>query len=155
MMDRRAFVRGVGMVTVAGSLAGCSGGGDSSGGEPTSSGNSEVSSYLAEEDYFNDEQNGQIEDLTGESNPVVEVGVDGNGGPNAFGPSAIKVSTGTTVTWEWTGEGLHNVAAKDGSFESETQETGTFEQPFDEAGTVLYYCVPHKSLGMRGAVVVE
>jgi halocyanin-like protein len=67
------------------------------------------------------------------------------------------VSPETTVVWEWTGEGgAHNVVAEDESFESELlSEYGeTFEYTFSEPGTVRYYCGPHKSLGMKGAVVV-
>jgi len=30
-----------------------------------------------------------------------------------------------------------------------------FEHPFEESGRFLYYCQPHKSAGMKGAVVVE
>ncbi|MFT4923050.1 MAG: nitrite reductase (NO-forming), partial [Haloarculaceae archaeon] len=31
----------------------------------------------------------------------------------------------------------------------------TFEQTFDSSGVVLYYCAPHRTLGMRGAIIVE
>jgi hypothetical protein len=36
-----------------------------------------------------------------------------------------------------------------------TDESGfTFEQTFDETGVTKYACVPHKMMGMKGAVVV-
>jgi len=59
---------------------------------------------------------------------TVEVGTEANGGNFGFGPAAVRVDPGTTVTWEWVA-GSHNVEAEDGSFESElTDETGfTFD----------------------------
>ena len=108
------------------------------------------------EDYLGDANNyeGSVEDLTGEDSVTVQVGA-GNG--LAFGPAAIQVDPGTTVTWEWTGEGGgHNVVDEDGKFESEIVSEGghTFEYTFEESGTTLYYCAPHKGSGMKGAVVV-
>ena len=99
-----------------------------------------------------------VVDETGSDEVTVKVGAKGNGGNFAFGPAAVKVSKGTKVVWEWTGKGaLHNVVADNGDFESEQkQETGyTFSQTFDSAGTHKYYCTPHKTLGMKGVIVVE
>jgi halocyanin-like protein len=104
---------------------------------------------------------GGIEDLRGESAVTVAVGASGNGGSIAFSPAGIWIDPGTTVTWEWTGDGgAHNVATTDGpaSLESEqTDEAGfTYEFEFTEehAGITNYECVPHASLGMLGAVAV-
>lgn len=99
-----------------------------------------------------------VVDKTGQSEVTVMVGAEGNGGGYAFDPAAITVDTGTTVTWEWTGDGgSHNVAAEDGSFESKlVGEAGhTFSHTFDSTGTFKYKCVPHEAMGMKGAVVVE
>ncbi|WP_257300882.1 halocyanin domain-containing protein [Haloarchaeobius sp. FL176] len=96
-------------------------------------------------------------DKTGESEVTITVGAQGNGGAFAFGPPAVRIDPGTTVVWEWTGNGgVHDVAAEDGSFASEMQgEAGaTFEQAFEEAGVVKYACNPHKNMGMRAAVIV-
>ncbi|WP_247008464.1 halocyanin domain-containing protein [Halorientalis litorea] len=98
-----------------------------------------------------------IEDLRGEDEVTVEVGAQGNGGAFAFAPPAIHVDPGTTVVWEWTGEGgQHNVVHEGGDFESElVGDAGTtFEYTFDEDGVYNYYCQPHKALGMKAAVVV-
>lgn len=99
-----------------------------------------------------------IVDETGASSVTVSVGPpDVSGGPLVFGPAAIRVDPGTTVTWEWTGEGgNHNVVASDGTFESElTDEAGfTFDYTFEDPGVYRYYCSPHKAVGMRGAVIV-
>ena len=97
-------------------------------------------------------------DRTGQSEVRVGVGTQGNGGAYAFDPPAIQVDPGTTVVWEWTGEGgQHNVVAESGaSFESDlVAEAGfTFEHTFEEEGITKYYCLPHRSLGMKGVVVV-
>ncbi|QCJ45615.1 halocyanin domain-containing protein [Haloprofundus sp. MHR1] len=97
-------------------------------------------------------------DRTGEAEVTVMVGADGIEGPHAYEPTAIRVSPGTTVVWEWTGAGgTHDVIAEDGSFESElvADEGHTFERTFDETGTTKYFCTPHRAMGMRGGVVVE
>ena len=96
-------------------------------------------------------------DERGQSEVTVAVGAEGNNGNYAFGPAAVRVDPGTTVVWEWTGKGNgHNVVAEGGSFESEmSTETGhTFEYTFESAGVYKYACLPHKAMGMKGAVVV-
>lgn len=97
-------------------------------------------------------------DKTSVDEPVVVVGADGNQGAFAFEPAAIKVATGTTVRWEWTGEGgYHNVVDQGGAFESDlVQDAGyEFSHTFDSTGVYKYSCTPHVSLGMKGVVVVE
>lgn len=97
-------------------------------------------------------------DQTGQETVTVTVGAGSTG--IQFDPPAIAIDPGTTVIWEWSGKGgRHNVAAKDGSFESETVgETGhTFEHTFGEEtdGEIFRYaCTPHQALGMVGAVAV-
>jgi halocyanin-like protein len=97
--------------------------------------------------------NGKTADFTGQDSVTVKVGA-GNG--LLFGPAAINVDTGTTVTWEWTGQGgSHNVVAEDGTFDSgSTMSSGTYDYTFEEAGVYQYYCNPHKGAGMRGVVAV-
>ncbi|MFC4358719.1 halocyanin domain-containing protein [Halobium salinum] len=98
-----------------------------------------------------------VVDERGKSEVTVEVGTAGNGGDFGFGPAAVRVDPGTTVVWEWTGNGgSHNVVAEDGSFESElVGDAGyTFERTFDAPGFAAYYCMPHRAMGMKGAVLV-
>lgn len=106
--------------------------------------------------WFDDVENYDgVIDETGTDSITVTVG-SGNG--LLFNPPAVRVSPGTTVTWEWSGEGgEHNVAAENGDFESETtDEQGfTFEQTFDEVGNTRYACTPHRATGMKGIVIVE
>jgi len=99
----------------------------------------------------------EVVDETGQSEVTVEVGTDGNGAAFGYGPAVVRVDPGTTVVWEWTGEGSpHNVVADDGGFESEmiSDAGATFEHVFESAGVTKYYCGPHKTMGMKGAVVV-
>ena len=97
-------------------------------------------------------------DLSGEETVEVLVGTGDQG--VHFEPPAIQVDPGTTVVWEWTGEGgEHNVVEEDAVFESErTAEEGfTFEHTFeedDEGEVFRYVCTPHEALGMLGAVAV-
>ena len=69
---------------------------------------------------------------------------------NNFDPEAIQVTAGDTVTWQWQGQNDHNVVA-DG-FESPVQNSGSFEQRFENPGTYQYRCTLHG--GMQGTVVV-
>jgi halocyanin-like protein len=99
-----------------------------------------------------------VVDRTGQDEVTVTVGAEGNNGNLAFGPAAVRVDPGTTVIWEWNGEGGgHNVIADDGSYDSGEQvaEAGyTFSHTFESEGISKYYCAPHQMLGMKGAVVV-
>jgi len=111
------------------------------------------------EGWFSDVSNFDgIVDRRGEDEVTVEVGVEGNGDYWAFGPAAVRVDPGTTVVFEWTGEGgAHNVVADDGSYSSgdAVLDAGTtFEQTFEETGISKYYCDPHLAVGMKGAIVV-
>jgi len=162
---RRRFL-GVAATTIGVGLAGCSGGSaDENSGSDVTTEASDGGSGAGESGgadfggWFDNVGNFDgVTDKTGQSEVTVEVGAQGNGGGYAFAPPAISVDAGTTVVWEWTGEGgMHNVAEEDGDFESEMkQEAGhTFSHTFDSAGTFKYKCVPHEAMGMKGAVVVK
>ena len=97
-------------------------------------------------------------DYRGEDEVRVEVGA-GNG--LLFGPAAILIDPGTTVVWEWTGEGGgHNVVATDETFDSGDpvpDEGTTFEHTFDDAeegDAFNYVCTPHEAVEMKGAVAI-
>jgi len=171
--QRRTVLRTAGAVLV-GALAGCSG--DDSPAtetetdqpddtetdqpdeteteEPESQGQPSVDEFLSQTDNYDG-----IEDRTGVDAVEVDVGVEANGAYYGFSPPAIRIDQGTTVTWTWTGQGgIHNVVARHGGefrSEQQSQEGFQFEQQFDEPGTVLYACVPHEGVGMKGALIVE
>ncbi|MFC4990442.1 halocyanin domain-containing protein [Saliphagus infecundisoli] len=151
---RRQFLQATSGAIALGVIAGClgdDGNGTSNGGN----GNGSTEEYDFG-DWFNDVDNYDgVVDHTGENEVTVRVGAGQEG--YQFDPAAIAVDTGTTVVWEWTGDGGgHNVVADD-SFESEiqTDEGATFDQTFEEAATYEYYCSPHVNQGMKGAIVVE
>jgi len=94
-------------------------------------------------------------DRRGESTVTVAVGAGENG--TAFSPAAVLVDPGTTVRWEWTGEGgSHNVVSRDESVRSDTtDEAGyTVSATLERDGVLRYFCRPHRPAGMKGAVAV-
>lgn len=98
-----------------------------------------------------------IVDRTGKDTATVSVGDDNI--EHSIEPAVLKVSPGTTVNWEWTGEGGgHNIIAMDGTFSYDSVTLGdetTFEHSFPEPGVYRYYCEPHESLGGRGVILVD
>jgi len=106
--------------------------------------------YLAHADNYE----GTV-DYRGRDEVRIEVGVGRFG--YSFGPPAILIDTGTTVVWEWTGEGgAHNVTAENGNFVSDlmSDEGATFTRTFEEERIHKYFCEPHRSAGMKGVIAV-
>lgn len=106
-------------------------------------------------EWFSDTDNAtRVVDKRGSDEVTVEVGASGNGGALAYGPAVVRVDPGTTVVWEWV-NGRHNVVATDDSFKSSYHTgSGTFSHTFEDAGVTKYYCTPHRTMGMKGAVLV-
>lgn len=162
---RRSVLRAVPAILLGGpALAGCSSSGATSGDPTTESDDGDGGADGGDaarsfDGWFDETENYDgVVDETGESEVTVRVGAaDAEGGPFAFAPAAVRVSTGTEVAWKWTGKGSSHNVVSDGNFESDyhTDAGVHFSQTFDSAGTVEYYCTPHKSMGMRGVVVVE
>lgn len=75
----------------------------------------------------------------------------------AFGPVAIKIAPGDTVSWS--NMSGHNVHFEEGNIPSDAE---AFKSPlgdsvsrtFDKEGVYLYKCDPHFAMGMVGAIVV-
>ncbi|WP_018258298.1 halocyanin domain-containing protein [Halomicrobium katesii] len=171
-LNRRTLLRSTGAIAAAGLLAGCSGDGGGDATESatddemtesaTDSGGSsmeasdEVAEYLGETSNFD----GTVADMTGQDTVTVTVGSEANGGAFGYDPAAVQISSGTTVEFEWTGNGgTHNVKSEgDGPLDSGgavDTEGVEYEHTFESSGTFRYYCTPHESLGMKGAIVVE
>lgn len=145
-VSRREFLRTSAGAVAAGGVTAAAGTGAAQSGQP-------FGGYLSNTSNFD----GTVVDERGTSEVTIEVGASGNNGDFAFAPPAVRVDPGTTIVWEWTGEGgQHNVVHEGGTFESKlTAEAGhTFSQSFQETGVVKYYCDPHEMLGMKGVVVV-
>ena len=157
-LSRRRFVLATGAVAASGALAGCGGNGNGNGNGKGNGVTPEdrADAFLSDNDAVGYDG---MQDHMGEDEVVVLCGAGDNG--LAFEPAGIVVDAGTTVVWEWTGEGGgHNVVNEpDSDFEFESERTDEegheFEFTFDEAGYAPYVCIPHRAQGMYGAVVVE
>jgi plastocyanin len=79
------------------------------------------------------------------------VGV-GTGG-DAFGPAAVTIAQGDSVTWQWQ-SGNHTVTSATASepFDSGSMTSGAFSHTFATAGTFSYLCIYHG--GMTGTITV-
>lgn len=172
-VERRTVLGGLGSLAAAGLLAGCAGDDGGDGDTPEAGGDSgdDAGATTGDDgsgagydkgpvdDYLSDVSNydGAVVDEQGASSVTVAVGTEGNGGNYAYSPAAVVVDAGTTVQFEWTGQGQqHNVVDEGGEFRSDTYvDSGVhFEYSFDSSGTFRYFCGPHKSFGMKGVVVV-
>ncbi|SEK44624.1 halocyanin domain-containing protein [Haloferax larsenii] len=154
-MKRREFLRTAGGATAAATAAAGTAAASEEGGGGGAQVQPDFGGWL-------DGIDGGYEDLRGQSEVTIEVGAAGNGGNLAFAPAGIWIDPGTTVTWEWTGEGGgHNVKMEEGPASLDSgaavAEAGTtYEYTFEEgdAGISKYFCAPHKALNMKGAVAV-
>ncbi len=72
---------------------------------------------------------------------------------NAFGPSSITVSAGSTISWLNKGALPHTVTASNGSFDSGILVSGNrYSRTFATPGTFSYFCTIHPE--MTGTVFV-
>jgi len=99
--------------------------------------------------------NGSAVDETGANEVTVTVGP---GGEYVYDPAAVRVSPGTTVTFEWASP-THNVlvesAPDDWSGHEPIESEGfSYQHTFESEGVYTYYCQPHLALGMKGVVEV-
>lgn len=90
------------------------------------------------------------------------VGVGASDTNLVFDPAAIKVATGTEVTWQWVGGQERHVVASIGTPEggrafSSPPNSGsgfTYRHTFTSPGMYRYTCGVHRTQDTRGAVVV-
>jgi halocyanin-like protein len=136
--------------------------GDGTGGDGTGDGSTtpeqpgmqtQIDNHLSDTSNYD-----TVQDYTGQGSvEVINGDVEGTEQPFAFGPAAIQVDSGAEVTWTWSGGTGHSVTHTNGSMFDSGVQTGdgtTFSQTFDEEGLYLYHCIPHRSLGQKGAIVV-
>jgi plastocyanin len=72
----------------------------------------------------------------------------------SFGPGALTVAVGTTVTWTNHDDIPHTVVSTDGVFKSKVLDTDEkYSYTFTKAGTFPYFCSIHPK--MTGKVVVQ
>lgn len=147
ILDRRRFLQATGTTAFSIVSAGCSGSNDDTERE-----------YVTQEpdygDWFGDVQNYEATvDETDADMVRIDVGA---GDGFQFDPPAVKISRGTTIIWEWTGSGQHDVVHEGGSFQSArvSDPDFEFEHGFTDGGMYKYFCTPHRTIGMKGAIVV-
>ena len=156
-LNRRTLLRSTGALAAAGLLAGCSGDGGSA---TESATETEMTESATENEMTESESGGGSVEASQEvADYLSAVGAEANGGAFGYDPAAVQISTGTTIEFEWTGEGAaHNVVSEgDGPLDSGSAVDASgveYEYTFEETGTFLYECTPHSSLGMKGAIVV-
>ena len=145
-MSRRGFLMATtGAAGVAGST-----------GVATAQAVPDFGAYLDDARLYDDD----VTDLRGEDELTVDVGAGPEG--LAFGPPTIWIDPGTTVNFEWTGEGGgHNVVPFEGpggfEYEDIRADPGLhYEYEFtdEDAGITTYKCVPHEPQGMKGGIAV-
>jgi plastocyanin len=72
----------------------------------------------------------------------------------SFGPAALTVPVGTTVTWTNRDDIPHTVVSTDGAFKSKVLDTDEkFSFTFTKAGTYPYFCSIHPK--MTAKVIVQ
>ena len=73
----------------------------------------------------------------------------------SFKPRTMTVHKGDKVKWRWL-QGKHTVTFKQGSFDKILSKSHrTAARRFHKPGTFKYYCRFHRSLGMKGKIVVK
>jgi len=85
--------------------------------------------------------------------PADSAGVTVHVSDEAFGPTAVSVALGTTVTWSFEGAHPHTSTSDQGFWASPQMSSGTYARRFTSAGTFNYRCSLHDF--MRGRVVVR
>jgi plastocyanin len=72
----------------------------------------------------------------------------------SFGPAALTVPAGTTITWSNRDDIPHTVVSTEGVFKSNVLDTDEkFSFTFSKAGTYPYFCSIHPK--MTGKVIVQ
>lgn len=163
--DRRTVLLSGGTALTIG-LAGCLGGDDGNGddggnGDDSGGGGafeSAADTYLSDNNAKLYGGTGDIVDETGSDSVSIDVGAGDSG--FGFDPVAVRVSTGTEVTWEWTGRGgPHNVVSENAPTELNSgspvpSSDTTYVETLSEPGAYRYVCTVHQANGMYGAVIV-
>lgn len=69
-----------------------------------------------------------------------------------FAPAALTINAGDSVTWVNLQSGGHTTTSANSLWNS---SANGFTFTFNDSGTYNYFCIPHQSLGMKGAITVN
>ncbi len=152
-VSRRAFIRTAGGAAATGVATATAG---------TAAGQEEAA---VEPDWPSGVTSGNVgsyEDARGQDEVTVSVGAGDQG--LAFDSTQLWVDPGTTIIWEWTGNGgAHNVqtvedggaaALDSGDPVGEEGATYEYEATEEDVGITHYHCVPHTAVGMHAGIAV-
>ena len=80
---------------------------------------------------------------------------DADGNKMVYSEEIARVDVGDTITWSPTTKG-HNVEmiASPNDMKLKSKNGKEVQVTFEEPGLYLYWCTPHKGMGMIGLVVV-
>lgn len=166
-VNRRTFLGTTGSTVGLIAIAGCTGpdggeNGDDGGGQDENGGGTESPTDTP--------TTSPTQTPTGEDGGTT-IGMVTDGSEYFFDPIGLLVSQGDTVTWEIESGSHSSTAYVEGTGGAETtripdgaegwdsgtlsDEGATFEHTFETTGTYDYFCIPHKSLGMVGRIVVD
>lgn len=170
-MNRRTFLRTSGVTAGLISIAGCTGpeeggdggdGGDGGGGTTPTDGGEDTETPT-------DTPTEGTETSTGAAEGAA-VAMETEESQYYFDPIGLFVEPGQTVTWRNESGSHSSTAYQEGNGPAEqtripdgaeawdsgtlSEEGATFEHTFETTGTYDYFCIPHKSLGMVGRIVV-
>lgn len=167
---RRTALKATGGLAIV-ALAGCMSQGGSSPDETAESENTPGTEEKGEkssnsEDFDEPEYDGWFDEVEAydktinareEDGIIIEVGAGED--DLQFDPAAVWVDSGTTIQWEWTGDGgYHTVTTVDGSLsldsELTVEEGHEYEVTATDEGITRYFCEPHDQVDMHGAIVV-
>jgi plastocyanin len=81
------------------------------------------------------------------------VGVKKSGTKFKFSVATLRVKTGDTVKWSWSGNVPHNVSGK--GVKSKTGTNVTYSHKFSKAGTYPVVCTIHQAAGQKMKVIVS
>ena len=157
-LSRRSILSLTATLGLACGIAGCLDDNDDDDVEDTDDTADNVLDMDAIDDHLSDANGyeGELQDHQGEDTLEIDVGDPDGGSDYRFDPVAPEIDAGTTVEWVWIDDATHSVTheADDPEFDSDAQSEYAFEHTFDEPGTYLYYCAPHRAQGHLGAIVV-
>jgi plastocyanin len=141
-MHRRAFLRATGLTLGAVGIAGCT----------------------------SQSQAGGNQSPDGTEPQTTTIAMETDGGKYYFDPTGLFVKPGETVTWKIKSGAHSTTAYEKGTGPASvtripasatawnsgivSEQGATFTHTFDTKGTYDYFCIPHKSLGMVGRIVV-
>jgi halocyanin-like protein len=95
-------------------------------------------------------------DRRGEDEVTIQVGAMEEVNYHRFDPMGVVVTEGTTIIWEWTGNGGEHLVVSRRSTRNRSEQTAeagyTWEMDYNQTGTTRYVCATHEDDQMFAAI---